>query len=242
MRDEPETGMGVEADAGGIGGGEAGREGVETPRTRRRARTREGILAVGRTLLLEKGVDGFTLREVARAADYSPSALYRHFRNKDELVAAVAMEGLRVLGEFLTEIPDDAPTDERLLGLGQAYLRFARESPEYFSLVFNRLSLPATDWEHLVRVAWPFTLVVEAFVRGVREGRFRETRGQTADVMALGFWSLAHGAATLRAGQLRDVSDDLGPFFTTALRTYLGGLDPATASSVDSGKHVEARR
>ena len=225
MRGEPETERGVEADEGGVAAGESGREGAETTRTRRRARTREAILAVGRTLLLEKGVDGFTLREVARAADYSPSALYRHFRNKDELVAAVAMEGLRVLGGFLMEIPENAHTDERLLGLGRAYLRFAHESPEYFSLVFNRLSLPATNWEHLVQVAWPFTLVVEAFVRGVREGRFRETEGQTADVMALGFWSLAHGAATLRAGQLRGVSEDLGPFFTVALRTYLDGLE-----------------
>lgn len=153
MRSDGETELSVEADAVRVVDGESAEEGVETPRDRRRARTREAILAVGRTLLLERGVDGFTLREVARAADYSPSALYRHFRNKDELVAAVAMEGLRVLGGFLMEVPETAPTDERLLGLGQAYLHFAHECPEYFSLVFNRLSLPATSWEHLSR--WP---------------------------------------------------------------------------------------
>jgi AcrR family transcriptional regulator len=211
---------------GGIDGPLVMEQEASTPRARRRARARETILLAGRQLLLAKGLDGFTLREVAEAADYSPSALYRHFTSKDELVAAVAVEGLRVLGGFLTEVPEDLPSDERIIALAGAYLRFARESPEYFTLVFNRLALPPADWEHLLEVAWPFTIVVEAFKRGVQGAFFRETEGRSAGLMALGLWSLAHGAATLSAGILRDVTDDLTPQFTAAFHTYLDGLQP----------------
>jgi AcrR family transcriptional regulator len=241
---DSDVGAAETPDTGVVSGAAAGEKATgspaaDTPRDRRRARTREEILAAGRTLLLQRGVEGFTLREVARAADYSTSALYRHFRNKDELVSAVAMEGLRVLGAFLVQVPEQGPARERVLKMGAAYLRFATESPEYFALVFNRLSLPPVAWEHLLQVAWPFTLVVEAFARGVREGRFVETPERTVPVMALGFWSLVHGAASLRAGQLRDVTDDIEQLFLEGFRTYLDGLtrtEPDEADTVREGK------
>ena len=78
-----------------------------------------------------KGPSGFTFAEAARSAGVSPAAPYRHFRDRDELIASVARRGFELFETALKAawqdgLPDPSTAFERL---GRAYLDFARTKP-----------------------------------------------------------------------------------------------------------------
>lgn len=193
-------------------------------RTRRQERTRREILTAARELVLERGLEGFSLRAVARRADYTPGALYTYFSSAEELLGAVGMEGLQVLGEYMEAVPGDMPHAQRVVALGEAYLRFALERPDEYSIVFDRLTVPTERWEEFVRVAYPFTLLVEAFAAGVEAGEFATRPGFGAPEMAYGLWCLGNGAAALARKHLAALRDDMSPARTGAMHAYVRGL------------------
>jgi AcrR family transcriptional regulator len=190
-------------------------------RERRRDRTRVEILDTARALVVERGQDALSLREVARRAGYSPAALYRYFDGKDALLAALGVAALQVLGGYLEGVPASMPAPERLVALAVAYGRFAEENPDQLALVFDRMRAPAAPWSHYVAVAWPFTLIVEAVAEGSAAGALEAPDAASA---AFGLWALAHGAAALRAAHLRDVGADYGSMERAAYETYVLGL------------------
>lgn len=192
-----------------------------TAKERRRERTVAEILRIAGELVLERGPDALSLREVARRADYSPAALYRYFPSRKDILAALGNEGLRVLGGYLDAVPAGLPAAERLVALARAYVRFAAENPERFTLLFNRMNVELPTWETYTRIAWPFTVLVEAVRTGVDGG---ELEGVDPAAAAFGLWSLAHGAATLRSAHLRDVAGDYDGMLDSAFRAYVNGL------------------
>lgn len=101
---------------------------------------REALVAAGRTLLEEKGVRGFTLRECARRAEVSHAAPGHHFASLDDLLAELARRGFEELvAGMSTEAGrgGDEPT-ARLVGLGVGYMAFAAANPSMFQLMFSR--------------------------------------------------------------------------------------------------------
>ena len=195
-----------------------------TSRERRYLRNQEEILRVAQDVILEVGAEAFSLREVARRADYAPSALYKYFAGKDELIGAVAEEALKVLGSLMAAVPADLPPDERVPRLADSYLAYAREYPRHFALVFGRLAPSVPDWQTYVAFAWPFTILVDAFRDGVEQGVFIVSPGFGPAEMALGAWSLVHGAARLLQDHLSGITTDLGPAVDAATRVYVRGL------------------
>ena len=103
---------------------------------------KRALLDAARVLAAQRGIDGFTLREVARQAGVSHAAPYHHFRDKAALVEALGMESYAALAEALRRARDHAKSlgAERLCDLGVAYVRFAVESPAEFRLM-NRPEL-----------------------------------------------------------------------------------------------------
>src|SRR5271165_6744016 len=99
---------------------------------------KEELLSAALQLIGEVGPRAFTLRAVARQAKVSHNAPYRHFRDKDELLAAVAGEGFDQLAESM--ITAAAPASNALEALelsGLGYVRFALDWPEHFSAMFD---------------------------------------------------------------------------------------------------------
>jgi len=185
---------------------------------------REEILDAARSLVLEQGMQGFSLREVARRADYSPAALYRYFDSKEALLSEIAMMAIQMLGSCMSAVPAKLPPRERLVQLGDAYLRFARENPEQFTLVFNKMILPETSWRAYANVAWPFTLVIDAVRDGVTQGAFVLPRSLKPEDIAFGVWSLVHGAATLLQAHLASIEDDLTRYVRIACQAQLDAI------------------
>ena len=176
---------------------------MSTPRERRAQNTRQAILDAARELVSERGPYGLSLREVARRIDYSPAGLYEYFGSKDELLAAVLEEGFARFGDYLLRVPQDLPPRRYLSGLGMAYLRFARENPQHFMLIFNSPGVcDAPTTGELVPHA-TYDALVSAVRRCIEAGDFPASYPE-ADLVFLA-WSLVHGMATLQLTQLEKI-------------------------------------
>jgi AcrR family transcriptional regulator len=89
-------------------------------------------------LISERGVRRFSLAELSRRLGVTVAAPYRHFDNRDELLAAVAVRALEAFGEALTvQAPETDPPEERLAAMAAGYVRFAAEQPALFGVVFG---------------------------------------------------------------------------------------------------------
>lgn len=106
-------------------------------REAQRGRLRDLLLVVAEEQLLEKGYEAFSLREVAEATQYTPTTIYRHFRDRDALIEAVLQKWFQKFARALEEAdrPDAAPS-ERMMTLSDAYLRFALSQPERYRVMF----------------------------------------------------------------------------------------------------------
>src|SRR5438874_5761821 len=100
---------------------------------------KEALLQAALGLIAEKGAAGFTFAEAARSAGVSPAAPYRHFRDRDELMASVALRGFAQFEAALARAWDEGrPEPFRAFErLGKAYLDFARKEPAYYSAMFE---------------------------------------------------------------------------------------------------------
>ncbi len=116
-------------------------------RERLRLATIDEIKQTARDQLDEHGAAGVSLRAVARAMGLTPSALYRYFTSRDELIAALAADGFASLADTLEEAFDLAPRDNharRWLEVTRAYRRWSHEHVTEYMLIFGTLGLDYT--------------------------------------------------------------------------------------------------
>lgn len=106
-------------------------------REAQRGRLHDLLLVVSEEQLRTRGYAAFSLREVAEATQYTPTTIYRHFRDREALIEAVLQKWFSLFARALEEAdrPRSAPR-ERLMGLGDAYLRFALAQPERYRIMF----------------------------------------------------------------------------------------------------------
>src|SRR5436305_925158 len=109
------------------------------PRAYHHGNLKEALLRAALDLIAQKGTAGFTFAEAARSAGVSPAAPYRHFRDRDELLASVALRGFEQFDAALARAwnggkPGAFKAFERV---GKAYLEFARSEPAYYSAMFE---------------------------------------------------------------------------------------------------------
>ena len=157
---------------------------------------RRALLDATLELAAEKSPAGVSLREAARAAGVSPAAPYRHFRDKQEMLAAAAEEGFRLLLDRIRDAGLDrsSPAD-RLVEWVAIYVRFAVEQPAHFRLMYGQGSPPKSSTDALQAAA---RRTFRAFFDTVAEvvGPWRLGPAALREA-ALEVWALAHGLATL---------------------------------------------
>ncbi len=161
--------------------------------------TKTRIVHHASELMDEAGVDGFSLREVARRVGITPMAVYRHFADKDALIEELLVLGFGRLNEFLQPALESKDPAERLAATFRCYLRFATEAPNTYALVFER-HLRA-DPQRPERKAVPaFRFVVDRVRESMDAGLLLV---DDPEAVALDLWALTHGLVTLRrAGKL----------------------------------------
>lgn len=193
-----------------------------TPRERKRQRSRAGILTAARDLVLEKGPDMVSLREIAARAGFSPASLYEYFASKEEILEALAADVGARLHARLAAVPGTLSPPRRLVRLGEAYLAFARENPADYLLVFSHLRSRRRGTHEALPPASPFGIVRDAVAAGLACGAFAPRA--SAEDLAYGLWALVHGAAMLQATHLRAFEADFEAADRAALDAFVVGL------------------
>ena len=159
---------------------------------------KEALLQAALGLIAEKGAAGFTFADAARSAGVSPAAPYRHFRDRDELLASIAQQGFELFEKQLSTAWDDGRPDTFVAfsRVGKAYLAFAREHPAYYSAMFES-GVPVQDNPALLMASErAFAIIRAASERLVALAPPNVPR-PPAMMMALHIWSLSHGIASL---------------------------------------------
>jgi AcrR family transcriptional regulator len=160
---------------------------------------REALMKAALDLIAAKGPAGFTFAEAARAAGVSPAAPYRHYRDRDALMADVARHAFELFESKLRKAwnagrPDPFIAFERL---GHAYLAFARTEPAQYSAMFESgLSFQAFPELHVAGER-AFDVLKEACATLI--ATMPEGKRPPVMMMALHIWSEAHGIASLFA-------------------------------------------
>ena len=108
---------------------------------------REALIKAALSLIGERGSEGVTLAEAARMAGVSAAAPYRHFKDREALMAAVAGEGYAKFADMLEQAWNDGAPDAiaALERVGSAYLAFAREEPALYAAMFESSVALGTD-------------------------------------------------------------------------------------------------
>lgn len=158
---------------------------------------REALIEAALRLIAEKGPAGFSFAEAARSAGVSAAAPYRHYRDRDALIADVAKRGYEMFAAALAAAwAGGTPTPRVAFDrLGAAYLEFARAYPSHFSAMFESgISLSAFPEVHAVGEE-AFRVLKDACE--VLMATLPKERRAPPMMVALHFWSLAHGMAVL---------------------------------------------
>ncbi|MEH1015472.1 TetR/AcrR family transcriptional regulator [Micromonospora sp. CPCC 206060] len=155
---------------------------------------REALLDGARTLLAERGSQGFSLNELARRVGVSSAAPYRHFVDRDALLGELADQGYLGLRTALeeTERPSTTPAD-RIRRMGVAYLRFAADNPAVFGIMFQH----RPGHEKVRPLA--FQPLVDVVGQAQEHGDLPDH--VPPGVVARTIWATVHGLATLQLGQ-----------------------------------------
>ena len=168
------------------------------PRPYHHGNLREALLAAAEHLLEQHGLQGVTLREVARVAGVSHAAPYHHFAGLDALLAAVAERSFTQLGEAIALAAQAREPREGLLRICEAYVAHACAHPAQFRLMFGPMLARKSEFPEFAEAALGAFVQVLAVAEASAPGK--------GAAMALSGWSLAHGFAHLAIdGALEDL-------------------------------------
>ncbi|MHA1537499.1 MAG: TetR/AcrR family transcriptional regulator [Alphaproteobacteria bacterium] len=160
---------------------------------------REALIEAALELIGKTGPAGFTFAEAARAAGVSPAAPYRHFRDRDELMADIAQRGFERFGADLKDAWNDGKPDPRtaFTKVGRAYLAFARSQPAYYAAMFEARLPPAINRDLAQAADQAFAVIRQA--AETLSARLPKENRPPALMMGLHIWALSHGIASLFA-------------------------------------------
>jgi AcrR family transcriptional regulator len=180
---------------------------------------RRALVDAARRLLEAEGPSALSLRAVAREAGVSPAAPYHHFKDKAELLDAVAQEGWDILDHQMIEAKKSAEGPRQLTALGLAYVCFARENPALYRVMYDA----ARDKEMLPADMQKDEDSAYCQVRNTMiEHGANPNDGTHLELSTIAAWCAAHGLAEM-AGfkQFEHLKEELGgerPFLEAVLQ------------------------
>jgi AcrR family transcriptional regulator len=190
------------------------------------------LVEVSLDLVRAHGVEGFSLRAAARTAGVHPAAVYRHFADREELLAAVADAGFRMLADRMrAESAGAAGPAERFAAVGGAYVRFAVAHPAHFRVMFSRARSPVAGG---------------GSARDLLDDGLRDL-GVDAPGAALVAWSAVHGLASLvvdgadpaDGAELDAAIDDLTAAVLRGLPDRTGAARPGAGAALSPAAGAE---
>jgi AcrR family transcriptional regulator len=164
---------------------------------------KNALIEAGIEILSQEGVNGLSLRKVARKAGVSHAAPYAHFADKQALVAAIATDGHRKIYEKILGVMEQYLDDplRQLVETAWAYVEFGFEEPDHFRITFSGSVEKEHDYPALVEMTAKNFGILRALVARCQAAGILDP-GEP-DLTAVGVWGLIHGFVTLiQEGQI----------------------------------------
>ncbi|MDP5116864.1 MAG: TetR/AcrR family transcriptional regulator [Burkholderiaceae bacterium] len=155
---------------------------------------KEACVQAARDVIAEQGVEGLSMRDVARRLDISHQAPYRHFPSRDYLLAEIMRRCFEDFANFL-DVSAKNHLDDELRGMGDAYMSYAAQKPLEYRLMFGTpWPEPAAHPELVKHAVHAFDVLRQNLLK--KNGHQKNAKKQ-AELEAMFIWSALHGLATI---------------------------------------------
>ena len=180
--------------------------GTSERREREKQELRRKILDTARDLFVNEGFEAVTMRKIAQKIEYSPTAIYLHFKDKDALFVELCNHDFLRLAQAFNQISEIKDPIERVRRIGRAYLDFSLEYPNHYRLMFMTPH-PAPPANDMLTKGNPeedaYAFLKTTVEAAIRAGRFRPEM-KDAELIAQTLWAGVHGVASLQIAKHGD--------------------------------------
>lgn len=188
--------------------------GTKERRERERLETRDKILEAAREMFATQGIEATTMRAIAQRIEYTPTAIYHHFKDKDALIIELCHSDFAKLGRRFTQMERMEDPVERLRRIGMAYVEFAIHNPHHYQIMFmTRTPVHEHPEKNPEEDAYGFLLATVQ--EGLDAGRFRPELADAHELAQM-TWSSVHGIISLQIAKCHDPWVDWRDLRTTA--------------------------
>jgi len=180
---------------------------IESRKERDKQELHDLILKTAAEMFRKQGYEKTSMRAIAQAIDYSPGTIYRYFKDKDELMFNISVNGFRIFYQYLSVVQHIEDPMERFEVLGRQYIRFAIDHPAYYDLMFI-MSDPIDSlgenghWEDGHR---SHDVLVSVIKECMKKGHFK---GHDPIDLSLMVWGQVHGIVALYLRNRMDMYTD----------------------------------
>lgn len=169
--------------------------GVSDRKEREKEEMRAKILGASMHLFLTQGFEKTSIRNIAEAIEYSPSTIYLYFKDKSDLLFALHTQAFEGMMKHFLSVADFPDPFDKMMHLGQEYLKFAFDNPELYELMF----LMEAPVENLNEEIWQDGLIMFSVLTGIltecqKAGRFKD---HNIDDLAMMIWGHVHGLCAI---------------------------------------------
>ncbi len=182
--------------------------GVKERREREKCETRDKILDAARELFVTEGYEGVSMRRVAEKIEYSPTAIYVHFADKNELFRELCHQDYARLAEVFQGSAMPLDPVERLKQIGRTYIEFGTHYPNHYKFMFMTPHPPVELDDDMREERGNPEVDAYAFLKWavqevINAGRFREELVD-AELVSQTVWAAVHGVISLNIAKCKD--------------------------------------
>ena len=202
---------------------------IKERREREKEQRRSDILDAARTLLLQDGLKATSINRIAKLSELSVGAIYFYFKDKEEIYAALQLEGLDLLYRYIREAGEKGATPEDAIRkIALAYLHYSEEHKNYFDIINYFLSSPETIFSEKMKRQIDehgtnsVMILADAIREGMQQGTFKEVNPKQE---ALILWSACHGTIIMKKLKNTIMADvEYQTLFKEGIERFLCGL------------------
>ena len=181
--------------------------GIKERREREREEVRTKILDAARELFATEGYEAVTMRKIAERIEYSPTAIYLHFKDKESVLREICEADFLSLAQNFGAIAEIADPVERLRATGLAYAEFAISHPNHYRLMFMTPHPHPDEEEMEIRKGNPeedaYAFLRDTVAEAIAAGRLRPGL-EDAELVAQTMWAGMHGVVSLQIAKSED--------------------------------------
>jgi AcrR family transcriptional regulator len=193
--------------------------GVTERRERERQEIKAKILEAARELFAEQGYEQVTMRRIAERIEYSPTAIYFHFKDKEALLRELCDQDFAALASQLLQIAIERDPIERLRRIGRAYVRFALDYPNQYRFMFMTPKPALDPCDSAIERGNPeqdaYAFLKATVSEAIQSNRLREGLSNP-DLVSQMIWGATHGVVSLPIAKSNDPWVDWADTETTA--------------------------